>query len=91
MTMSCLPVHRCYMIFVYPFEFLWLARLALGNRCTSAGALRSGRTLLSTLCIAQCLLSASFLAYVHVHQTIHGDYGIPYGAQLGHAPTGQAE
>src|SRR5262249_31944307 len=86
MTLSCLPVHRCYMIFVYPFEFLWLARLALCSRGASAQALRVGRALLATLCVTQCLLSASFLGFVHVHQSIQGDYGVTYGAQLGHGP-----
>ena len=30
MTFTCLPIHRHYMVILFPLEFLWLARLALG-------------------------------------------------------------
>ncbi|MBV9123934.1 MAG: hypothetical protein JO112_11300 [Planctomycetes bacterium] len=75
-TASLLPMHRPYMIITFPLMFLWLARLALA----SSGAL--GRPLLTTLCVAHLLISASFLGYIHVNQrAIDGDYGLPYGAQ----------
>ncbi len=40
-----------------------------------------GRALLLTLCVAQALLSAGFLSYIHSHQSIHGAYGVAYGSQ----------
>ena len=78
LTGSGLPIHRHYLIITYPLEFLWIARLALGP---SPDGRRVGRALLSVLCAVQILLSASFLSYVHVRQTIHGEYGVAYGAQ----------
>jgi hypothetical protein len=74
-TLSCLPIHRHYMVIAYPLEFLWLARLAL-LRPT-----RVSRGLLATLCTVQFFLSAGFLSYIHSHDRIHGDYGVPYRAQ----------
>jgi hypothetical protein len=76
-----MPIHRHYMVIVYPLELLWLSRLALH---TSGGTLelkKVGRLLLGTLCLAQALLSASFLSYIHTHNRIHGDYGVPYREQ----------
>jgi len=81
LTLSCLPIHRHYMVIAYPFEILWLARLALCSGMPSVKALKLGRLLLATLCVAQFLITASFLVYVHVHQAIDGDYGVPYDAQ----------
>jgi hypothetical protein len=80
LTFSCLPIHRHYMVIVYPFELLWLARLAL----THAGKAKSppsSRRLLAGLCLCQAALTFCFLGYVHGRQAINGDYGIPYGRQ----------
>lgn len=81
LTASGLPVHRHYLIVLFPLGFVWLARMALGPTGRSAGV---GRGLLLTLCVAQCLIATSILAYVHEKQALirGGDYGIPYGAQI---------
>jgi hypothetical protein len=72
-------IHRHYMIITFPLQCLCLARLAVGER---SGALKVGRGLLLTLCVCQLLLSATFLAYIHVNGgAVHGDYGVVYGAQ----------
>ncbi len=76
-TLSCLPIHRHYMIVLFPLQFLWLARLALG----SGPIWKQGRILLAVLVICQGLLSVEFLSYVHASSGIHGDYRVPYRAQ----------
>jgi hypothetical protein len=81
LTFSCLPIHRHYMVIVYPFELLWLARLALASPAGTAPSLRTGRRLLASLCLCQALLATCFLGYIHTHGKIHGDYGVPYGSQ----------
>jgi hypothetical protein len=81
LTFSCLPLHRHYMVIVYPFELLWLARLALGSPASPLARLRAGRRLLAGLCLCQALLAAAFLGYIHTHARIDGDYGVPYRAQ----------
>ena len=82
LTVSGLPIHRHYMVILFPLPFVWLARLGLGCEEGDAGAVRLGRTLLLTLFILEALLSAGFLHYIHVNQgAIHGDYGVAYGAQ----------
>jgi hypothetical protein len=80
LTLTCLPMHRHYMIVVYSIELLWVARAALkagGDR----HRLTTGRRLLGSLVVVQLLLSASFLHYVHVKQVIHGDYGAALRSQ----------
>jgi hypothetical protein len=80
-TATLLPVHRHYMVITFPLMFLWLARAALSQRRRLAGALTWGRAFLAAVWAAQFLISAGFLAYVHVNQRpIRGDYGLPYGA-----------
>jgi hypothetical protein len=82
LTVSSCSIHRHYMIVLFPLEFLWVARLALGSQGQSAFALRWGRTLLLSLCLAQFFLSANMLAYIHARQDFSGtEYGIPYGSQ----------
>jgi hypothetical protein len=76
LTLSLLPIHRHYMIIVYPLEMLWLARLSLQSQW-----LWSSRRLLGVLCVGQFLLSISFLGYIHVnHGAINADYGLAYSA-----------
>jgi hypothetical protein len=88
LTLSSLPIPRHYTIILFPLEFVWLARLALAG---SERGLKWGRSLLATLCLAQFLLSLSFLGYIHVHPCIHGDYGVVYGAQGGFDPLSTVE
>jgi hypothetical protein len=81
LTLSLVPIHRHYMIIIYPLEFLWMARIAVGAGSQAAGEARSGRALLAGMCILQMLISASFLGYVHAKQVIRGEYGVVYQAQ----------
>jgi hypothetical protein len=76
-TLSMLPLHRPYMIILFPLQFLWLARIALGTTGQSHDLLR-GRALLTALVVCQALISAQFLSYIHVRPAIDGDYGVPY-------------
>jgi hypothetical protein len=85
LTLSCFSIHRHYMIVLFPLEFLWVARLALlpGHPAADgAGSPRLGRTLLFSLCLAQFLLSANMLSYIHTRQSFAGtEYGVSYAAQ----------
>jgi hypothetical protein len=77
LTLTCLPMHRQYMIIVYSIELLWVAHAALRTDGNHRGnSLKTGRQLLSSLIVVQLLISASFLHYVHVKQVIRGDYGV---------------
>lgn len=76
LTLTCLPMHRQYMIIVYSIELLWVARAAL-----NVLGVTMGRRLLAGLVVLQLLLSSSFLHYVHVKQVIHGDYGVALRSQ----------
>src|SRR5262249_38696436 len=81
LPLSCVAIHRHYMLIVYPFELLWLARLALGRSEAGGSHRRTGRRLLTGLCLCQALLAVAFLGYIHTHQYIDGDYGTPYRVQ----------
>lgn len=77
LTLSCLPIHRHYMIIAYPFELLWLARLAM------ASDPRPGRVALTCLFAVQLLITVGFLGYVHDHGGVPGEeYGVAYGARV---------
>ncbi len=80
LTLSSFPVHRHYMIVLFPLQFLWLAHLALVPARTP-GSMRLGRGLLATSVVLQGLLSIHFLSYVHESQRIRGDYGTTFAAQ----------
>lgn len=81
LTLTCLPIHRHYMIIVYSLEALWVAYAALGTRRVGEDAVRVSRRLLAGLVVVQLLISASFLKYVHAKQVIDGDYGVAFSAQ----------
>lgn len=75
MELTNLNIRRYYVSVVFPFEFLWLTRLALRN------PLR-GRSVLALLWICQFLVSAGFVHYIHVnHGSPQGDYGVGYENQ----------
>jgi len=82
-TATLLPFHRHYLALAFPLTFVWLARLVLGKGARPAAGLGGGRLCLLGICVAQFLLSASFLGYVHANQRYYagGAYGMPYGAQ----------
>jgi hypothetical protein len=73
LTVATVAIHRYYMIITFPLEFVWLARLGLAG-----GARRA----LGALVVAQLLVSAAFLYYVHVNDGApRGDYGTAWRAQ----------
>jgi hypothetical protein len=89
-----LPLHRHYMIILFPLQFVWLARLALGGTVVNAPAAGAGRlgfnwgrSLLAVLVVCQGLITMQFLNYVHDRPLLKGDYGVPYRRQ---DPTHQA-
>jgi hypothetical protein len=84
LTLSSFSIHRHYMIVLFPLEFLWLARLALNSTSDATHSPRLGRALLFSLCLAQFLLTANMLSFIHARQNFTGaEYGVPYGAQVG--------
>jgi hypothetical protein len=75
MTLACITVCRHYLIVTFPLEWVWLSKLSLQDS-------RWGRKRLMVLWVAQLVLTASFLVYIHVnHGDVLGDYGIPYEFQ----------
>lgn len=84
LTLTCLPLHRHYMIIAYPVELLWLAYLAIDLHRGDQKSLIAGRKSLAGLVCVQFLLSASFLNYVHAKGAIDGDYGVALSAQQRH-------
>ena len=76
-TLSTIRIKRFYLLITFPFEFLWIARLALAG-----SSLKRARILLGILFVAQLILSAGFLSYIHVNGGApQGDYGHVYRLQ----------
>jgi hypothetical protein len=75
MTGMNLQIRRYYLQVVFPWDFLWLSRIALKNPL-------SGRKWLAFLWILQLVISVCFVHYIHVnHGSPKGDYGDGYSAQ----------
>jgi hypothetical protein len=72
LTLICvMGVNRHYLIIAYPLPWVWLSRLAL--------RVPRGRVLMTGLCVAQLVITLSFLGYIHEHQGADGgDYGRGY-------------
>ncbi len=65
---------RHYLIVSFPLEWVWLSQIGLG--------VRKGQNYLIGIWIAQLLISAVFLFYIHVnHGASSADYGIAYQYQ----------
>jgi hypothetical protein len=72
MTLMNLQIRRYYLQVVFPWDFIWLSRIAL-RRPTS------GRRCLAMLWFFQLIISAGFVHYIHVHHGApQGDYGDGY-------------
>jgi hypothetical protein len=86
-TLTMLPIRHYYMVLTFPFVFVWFARLVLADD-TSPRAMLTGRGMLATLFIAQLVITAGHLGYIHEHRRrpLGGEYGIPYAAQRRHSP-----
>ena len=77
MELTNLNIRRYYLSVVFPFEFLWLTRMALRN--TSNSARPPGRRWLAVLWASQLVISAGFVHYIHINQgSTKGDYGDAY-------------
>ena len=81
LTFCFTSVHRHYMILLFPLQFVWLARMALGSSGEPNGTTRHGRTLLAAMVVCQALISVQFLNYAHTQPILHGEYGVPYRMQ----------
>lgn len=78
MTLAHVTIYRHYLILTFPLEFIWLGWLGMYQRNE-----RFGRVALTAACIAQALISLSFLNYIHVRGGApNGDYGIAYSHQF---------
>lgn len=74
LTLSGVPVHRHYLVIVFPLEGLLLAMLALKH-------VARPRLVLGVLWGTQLALSLTFLHYIHENGgAIRGDYGRAYSA-----------
>jgi hypothetical protein len=81
LTATCLRFYRHYLMAAFPFTMLWLARLALPYR-GSMSERRHGRRVLLAVCVANAILTASTLLWLHRHGgTAVGDYGRSYAHQ----------
>jgi hypothetical protein len=79
LTATSLYVQRHYLAVAFPLAFVWLARLALPATPGRPAALRFGRGILLALCVAQVVLTACFLEYIHVNEgSLRGDYRMTY-------------
>ncbi len=75
-TCATVAMRRFYLIITYPFQYIWLARMALSRRP------QTGRTVLIVILLAEFLVSASFLHYIHKNGgASQGDYGTAYRLQ----------
>ncbi len=81
-TATLLPIHRHYLVITFPLMFLWVARSALVAEAGRPMLGIGGRPLLATLCLAQFLVSLSFLGFIHSLQgPLQAEYGTPYRVQ----------
>jgi 4-amino-4-deoxy-L-arabinose transferase-like glycosyltransferase len=75
LTATGVMIRRYYLCVSYPLEFVWLAR--------TAELTRRGRWVLGLVWVAQLLISASFVWYVHVNSgSEQGDYGKAYHREM---------
>jgi hypothetical protein len=82
LTLSRLPFYRHYLLVAFPMTALWAARLALPDATDEPCRVRGQRVLLA-LVVAEALVTAAFLAYVHSHGgTPHGEFGRSYAGQV---------
>lgn len=76
LTLSCAQVFRHYLVITFPLEWVWLARLGLRDP-------KWGPRTLMVLWVAQLLLTALFLGFIHLnHGDVLGDYGVGYQFQI---------
>jgi hypothetical protein len=77
MTVLAPTIYRHYLLITFPFEWVWLARLARDGLGT-----HRARMALLTVWIAQLALSMCLLYFLHVNGGAPtGDYGVAYDRQ----------
>lgn len=81
LTATLRPVYPHYLLVAFALPALSLAWLARVGSRDDFRSLAWSRRLLATLVVAQALLSADLLAYIHTTRVIAGDYGTVYAAQ----------
>lgn len=75
LTATQVNIRRYYLATSFPFEIFWLVKLAFAHPIHKETARRS----LAVLWIAQLVISAVFVGYIHVNQgSAQGDYGEAY-------------
>jgi hypothetical protein len=75
MTLGCFRIYQHYLIMSFPLEFVWFAWIG-------SQAPRGGSRHLTLVLIAQLLISAAFLVYIHVNHGIpQADYGTAFQFQ----------
>ena len=75
MSLLGINILRHYLIMSFPLEWVWLSRMALRD-------LRLGQRYLMIIWIAQLIISATFLIYIHLnHGAPLADYGTAYQYQ----------
>jgi hypothetical protein len=79
MTLTCLPVHRQYMILTFPLMYVWVAMIAVGYGGKFGPPPTVARVALGLVVLTQAAISTGFLQFIHDHpRMIRGDYGTPY-------------
>jgi hypothetical protein len=83
-TLSPFFLHRHYLAVAFPFQGVWLAKVALPSSESAANdghPARVGRILLGTVAAALLGISVFLLADVHAHGGVpRGDFGVSFGA-----------
>lgn len=78
MVLPTFMIRRYYMAATYPWEFIFLARIAFLGRSEQAA-----RRWLTVLFVGQLLVSTFFVHYLWVNDGApRGDYGVSYRAQM---------
>ena len=82
LTATARPVYLHYLVIAFALPALWLAWLERANAGDAPEAAALSRGLLASLALAQACLTILFLVFIHETQSIAGDYGTAYGAQV---------
>ncbi len=83
MTATGVVIRRYYMAVTFPLEFICLVRMAYSGSESGRGHAWAKWTLVA-LWIAELIMSAGFVNYIHVNQgSVYGDYGPAYHLSAG--------
>ncbi len=82
-TLAALRFYRHYLVLTFPFMYVWAAIVILKCNKRSRFELRLRRLTLSILCVAQLVLTITFMSYIHNKGGAPlGDYRWTYRAQM---------